>query len=109
MLVVREGSFFGLRIGDEARVEAVCERRREDESAGLDADDDVNFLVDVILSERVNQHRESGPVAQQRGDVVEEDSRLGEIRNGADDFLERLAIDSWLVGHSRFVTHALSG
>ena len=87
------GQLLGLAHGDEAGVQAVGERGAEDEAAGLDAEDEVDVLADVVRGQRVDELREAGLVLQQRGDVVEEDAGLGEVGHGADEFLERLAIN----------------
>ena len=87
------GELFGLADGDEAGVEAVGDGGGEDEAAGLGAEDDVDVLPDVVPGEGVNHPRETGAVLEQGGDVVEEDAGLGEVGDGADERLERLAVD----------------
>ena len=93
------GELLGLAHGDEAGVEAVGQRGAEDEAARLDAEDQVDLLADVVLRQRVDELREAGLVLQQRGDVVEEDAGLGEVGHGADELLQRLAVDWFRWGH----------
>src|SRR4030095_6990815 len=87
------GQLLGFADGDKAGVQPIRERRTEDETTGLDADDEVDLLLDVVLAERVDQGGETAFVAQQGGDVVEEDALLREVRDFADELLERLAVD----------------
>ena len=54
-------------------------RRAEDEAAALDADDDVDALILEGEREAVDRRAKAHRILQQRGDVVEEDPRLGKI------------------------------
>ena len=81
------GELFGLADGDEAGVEAVGEGGAEDEAAGLDAEDEVDFAADVVGGEGVDELGEAGLVAEEGGDVVEEDAGFGEVGDGADEAL----------------------
>jgi hypothetical protein len=65
---------------------------------GLHAEDEVDALVDVVGREGVDELGEAGLVLEQGGDVVEEDAGLGEVRDGAHEGLEGLAVDGELVG-----------
>ena len=102
----RCGQLARLADGDEAGIEAVGERGAEDESAGFDAEDEVDLAFKIVGGERVDEHGEAGAVFEQRGDVVEEDARLGEVGHGAHERLERRDIHgfrhesccSWSVG-----------
>ena len=87
------GELFGLADGDEARVEAVGERRAEDETAGLNAEDEVDLAADVVGGEGVDELGEAGFVAEEGGDVVEEDAGPGKVGDGADEALEGLAVE----------------
>src|SRR5580704_15078996 len=77
----------------KSRIETISERRAEDEAASLDAEDEVDIFADVMRGQGINHLREANPVFQQRRDVVKEDARLGEVGYGADERLQRLAIE----------------
>src|SRR5215204_4536794 len=87
------GQLAGLADGEEAGPEVVGHRGGQDEAAGLDADD----LVDVAPAEvdhRLVDHRGEGDlVGQQRGDVLEDDPRLGEVGHVADEGPQALDVD----------------
>src|SRR5919107_3420031 len=87
------GQLAGLTDGDEAGPEVVGDRRGEDEPARLDADD----LVDVAAAEvddgLVDHRREADLVGQQRGDVLEDDPRFGEVGHVADQGPQALDVD----------------
>ena len=72
----------------EAGADAVGDRRAEDEAAALDADDEVDALAAYGVGQRVDRQLEALGVPQQRGDVVEQDARLGEVRDVANLRLE---------------------
>jgi len=97
------GELARLAHGDESGVEAVGEGGAEDESAGLDAEDQVDLLFDVVRSEGVNELGEAGLVFQKRGDVVEEDAGLGEVRYGAHEGFELFYIDRLGFGHELII------
>jgi hypothetical protein len=97
------GELAGFADGDKAGVEAVGERGAEDKAAGFDAEDDVYVLADVVLREGVDELGEAGAVLEDGGDVVEEDAGAREVRDGADEGLERFAVDLFLLGHRAFV------
>ena len=76
----------------------------EDEAPRLDADDLVNVLSCIVIGEGVDERGQSFGVAQQRGDVIEEDAGLGEVGDVADEGLE-----VGVVGHGvLFITAASS-
>src|SRR5215217_3469207 len=87
------GQLAGLADGHEAGPEVVGDRRGQDEPAGLDPD----HLVDVApaeMDDRLVDHRREGDlVGQQRGDVLEDDPRLGEVRDVADAVPDALHVD----------------
>src|SRR5579875_3701375 len=87
------GELLRLAHGDEAGVQAVSQRRAEDEAAGLDAENEIDVFADVVLGEGVDELREAVLVLEQRGDVVEQDAGFGEVRDGADELFEGLAVD----------------
>ena len=53
------GELAGLAYGNEAGVEAVSEGGAEDEAAGFDAEDEVDFAGNVVSRERINELRKS--------------------------------------------------
>src|SRR5271157_1028710 len=85
---------------NEARVQAVRKRRPEDESARLNAQHQVDVLVDVVLRKRVDEAGKAELVFEQRGDVVEENARFRKARNFADELLEvvTVVLGHWLPG-----------
>src|ERR1019366_7709396 len=58
----------------KTRVQAVRQRRSKDESPRLDAQNQINVLVDVMLGEGIDEAGEAQLVFEQRGDVVEKDA-----------------------------------
>src|SRR5215831_16300777 len=86
------GRLARLAEGDEAGVEAVGQRRSEDEAAGLDGQHGIDLGVEVVLGERVNECGEADFVLEQGGDVVKQDAFLGKIRDFADQLLEVITI-----------------
>ena len=87
------GSFLGLRTGTKPAFEAIGERRSEDEAASLDAENEIDLLPDVVGGEGVDELGEAVLILEQGGDVVEENSRLGEVWNGPDEGLQGLAVE----------------
>jgi hypothetical protein len=88
---------------NEAGIEAVREGGAEDESARLDAQHEVDFLLDVVGGQSVNELGEAGLVFEQGGDVVEENAGLGEVGHGAHEGLEFFYVD-WLdFGHTSII------
>src|SRR5215218_10557532 len=87
------GQLARLADGHEAGPEVVGDRRGQDEPAGLDAD----HLVDVAAAEvdhrLVDDRGEGDLVGQQRGDVLEDDPRLGEVGDVADAVPDTLDVD----------------
>jgi hypothetical protein len=92
------GELARLAHGDEAGVEAVGERGAEDESARLDAEDEVDFAFEIVRGEGVDEHGHADAVFEHGGDVVKEDSRLGKIRDGAHQRFEGIYVDGF--GHT---------
>src|SRR5271166_4931871 len=90
-----------LSYGDKSSVQAVGERRAEDEAARFDAKHQVDVLSDVMGSQRVNQFGKALLVLQQCRDVVKENARLGKVGDGADQFLQRVAINRGMLRQSR--------
>ena len=62
---------------NEPGLDALGNRRTQNEPAALDADDDVDALPDEWAGEHVDRHRESVGVPQQGRDVVEENAAFG--------------------------------
>src|ERR1035441_8452476 len=77
---------------NEACVQAVGQRRPKDESPRLDAQNQINVLVDVMLGEGIDEAGEAQLVFEQRGDVVEKDAGFGEVGNFANELLEVVAV-----------------
>src|SRR5262249_24358498 len=69
--------------------ETIGHRAAEDEPAALDADDQVHPITLERLRHRVHHVVEPVAVAEQRGDVVEQDARLRKVRYVANLGLER--------------------
>jgi hypothetical protein len=94
------GQLARLANGNEAGVEPIGQRGAEDESAGLNAENEIDFALKIMRGQSVNELREAGLVFEQRGDVVKEDAGLGKIGDGADKGLKGLYVDGvrW-VGH----------
>ena len=85
---------------NEAGVQTVGQRGTEDESTRLDSQHQIHILPDIVRSQRVNQLGKSLSVLEQGRDVVEQNPRLGKIRNGADQLLQRVAIDGGVLCRS---------
>jgi hypothetical protein len=62
--------------------------RSQNETAALDADDDVDALLVVGRGEHIDGHAEALAVPQQGRDVVEEDAGLRKVRNVSDVLFE---------------------
>ena len=58
------GEFFRLSNGDETGAESIGERGREDETAGFDADDDIDFGAAIVVLETVDDAVEPGRVLE---------------------------------------------
>jgi len=71
------GQFLGLAHGHEAHSQRVGQRRSEDESARLDADDQIGSRALVAGFQAVNDTCEPTGILEQRGDVVKQDAGLG--------------------------------
>jgi len=89
----RGGQLAWLAHRDEARVEPVSQRRAKDESARLDAQDQVNLVLDVVRRQQVNQLGKAGFVFEERGDVVKKNPGLGEIGHRAHQRLQVVHIE----------------
>src|ERR1700704_4240462 len=76
----------------EPDAELVGDRSREDEAAGLHADDGVDLLVADLREEPVDCGRERIAVLEESGDVLEEDPRLRKIGDVADTAPEILRL-----------------
>ena len=77
----------------ETGVQAIGERRSEDETAGFDTEHQVDILVDVIGGKGIDHLREAGLVLQQSSDVVEQNAGLGEIRDSPHEGLEWFTVN----------------
>ena len=82
------GEFSGLSDGNKTCIETVGEGGAEDEAARFNAEDEIDLVLDVMCGEHVNELGEAGLVFEDRGDVVEEDAGLGEVRDGAHERFE---------------------
>ncbi len=80
----------------EAGAQSIRQSGSEDEAARFDADYRIDFRVLVVGLETVDDSAQPGRILQQRGDVVEENARLGEIGNfankGFQGFHERVVL-----------------
>src|SRR5581483_10463074 len=74
--------------GHEARGHLVRDGTAENEAACLDAGDLVDLRARPRLHQLVDGSAKGARIAKQRGDVAEDDPRLGVIGNGAYRFLE---------------------
>src|SRR5205807_10596372 len=87
-LVVGFGSngweFPRLPYRDEPGFQAVGQGRTKNKSAGFDAQHQVDFLLQVVLRQSINQRSKSDLVLEQRRDVVKQNSLLGKIRHFPD-------------------------
>ena len=75
-------------------------RRSKKISARLNPDNDIDRCGAIVGSQGINRFAEAIPVFQQRGDVVEIDARLGEVRHFADKIFQ-------IGGHAAIVASAL--
>ena len=73
----------GLADRDDAGVRDDRDRRREQEAARLDPGDDVEPGPRVLLRDRARDLGEQRTVGEQRGEVLEHDPRLREVRDVA--------------------------
>jgi len=97
------GKFAGLADGNKPGVEPIGEGRAEDESAGLDAEDEVDALLEIVSGKGVDHFGEAGLVFKQRGDVVEEDAGLGKVGYGAHEGFELFYVDRLGFGHEEII------
>lgn len=89
--LVRKPTLFAQR--DESDAKIVGHRRAEEKSARIDPDDLVDLLAATLFKERFNSHPEKSSTAQDRSDVLENDSFFWEIRHVPDrgpQFFERI-------------------
>src|SRR6266704_1096439 len=87
------GQFAGLADGHEAGSEVVGDRRGQDEPPGLDAEHAVDVAASEVDDRLIDHRREGDLVRQQRGDVLEDDALLREIRDVTDQGAEAVGID----------------
>src|ERR1051326_7462994 len=76
--------FFGFAHGYKTCTERIRQRGSKDEPASFYAEYDVNLGFRVVRLQSINDIVKAFPVFEQRGDVVEENARLGKIGNFAD-------------------------
>src|SRR5262249_14600896 len=62
--------FVGLADRNEAGIQAVGQRRTEDEATGLDGQYDIDLGVEIVLGESVDERGKTYFVLEQRGDVI---------------------------------------
>lgn len=82
----REFAFFA--DGDEASVEDLGDAGGEDEAAGVDADDFIDFGAACGVGKELEGGFKEGRVAEDGSDVFEEDAGFGEIGDIADGGIE---------------------
>src|SRR5206468_11578000 len=75
---------------DEAGAQAIRDRTAQDEAATLDADHQIDAVVFEGRGQRADDTMEAVAIAQQRGDVVEEDARLRKVGHVRDLRFQRL-------------------
>ena len=80
--------FLRLAHGDEACSQAISQRRTEDESARLNARNQVDMATPVVIAELVHEIVKSLAVLEQGREVVKQNSGLRIVRNLADEFLQ---------------------
>jgi len=81
------GKFFWFAHRNEARSEAVGQCRTENKAARFDAGHDVDGVIDEVIAKPVDQRMKSLLVFQQRGQIVEQNSRLRIVRHFANQLL----------------------
>ncbi len=86
----RSRKFSGLAHRNEPRAQRVSDRRRKDEAAGFDPDHGIDPLAVVAVAQPVDDGLQPLRILQQRGDVIEQDAGLGEIRHLADQTFEMI-------------------
>lgn len=74
----------------EPGLQTVCQRRAEDEAAALHPDHQIDTGVVIRLPHRIEREAQPLGIAQQRGDVVEENSRFRKVRDVTNLALEQL-------------------
>src|SRR5579859_101306 len=82
------GELFGFADGHKTSPETIGQRGSEDKTSSFDACDYVNPVAVVMLTEAVDERVETLLVFQQRGEIVEENTRLRIIGNFADQLLQ---------------------
>src|ERR1700712_4083792 len=70
-------------------------RAAENEATGLDAGDLVDLVAGPRMHQLIDRAAKGAGIAEQRGDVAEQDSRLRVIRNGADGSLQIILERHW--------------
>ena len=78
----------GLAHQSDARSDALGDGTGEEESAGLDADHDVDLILEEGSGHLVDGLEEGTGVRQQWRDVLEDDPGLGEVRHVGDESVE---------------------
>lgn len=82
--LTRTGELALLAHGDEAGTQAQCQARTHQEATGLETDNDIGLLVTVVGGDvkfqGANQGLMQGGVGEDGQDILEQDSRRGEIR-----------------------------
>src|SRR5438093_7583322 len=73
------GKLLRLAHRDETCAEMVGQGWCEDEATGLHSDNGINLSAAEVVGDPVNHGAQSTRVLEQRGDVVEENARIGEI------------------------------
>ena len=89
--------FAGFPDRNEPGPDLLRDSRSENEAAAFDADDRIDSLSNVRCRQQIDGRLEAKRIAQQRGDVVEEDAGLGEIRNAANVLFQVPAMNDLLV------------
>lgn len=90
------GQLARLAHGDKAGVEAVGERRAEDEAARFNAENEIDLAFQPVSGHGVGERGKSSGVFEQGGDVVKKYAGLGVIGHGADERFECFGLMDFL-------------
>ncbi len=74
--------------GDKTRAEPVRQRGSKNESARFHTDHQVHGLAGVVAAKLIHERAKTGGILQQRGQIVEKNSRLRVIRNFSNQFFQ---------------------
>src|SRR5205807_10659019 len=87
------GQLLGFTHRNKPGIQTIGKSRTKDESAGLDAKNQIDILLHVVRRERIDESCEPDSVLQQGCNVVEQNAWFGKVWNLADKVFEMIAID----------------